>query len=52
LVSDIKGETWISLFENRMLRRIFGPKMDGVMEECRKLHNKELRVSLLFGKYN
>jgi hypothetical protein len=25
-----------------MLRRIFGPKRDEVMEEWRKLHNKEL----------
>ena len=25
-----------------MLRRIFGPKGDGVTTECRKLHNEEL----------
>jgi hypothetical protein len=30
------------LFENRVLRRVFGPKRDEVMEEWRKLHNKEL----------
>jgi hypothetical protein len=29
------------VFENRVLRRIFGPKRDGVME-WRKLHNEEL----------
>ena len=29
-------------FENRMLRRIFGPKMDKVTGEWRKLHNGEL----------
>jgi hypothetical protein len=29
-------------FENRVLRRIFGPKRDGVTEGCRKLHNEEL----------
>jgi hypothetical protein len=29
------------VFENRMLRRIFGPKKDGVMGGWRKLHNKE-----------
>ena len=28
--------------ENRVLRRIFGPKRDGVTEEWRKLHNEEL----------
>jgi hypothetical protein len=29
-------------FENRVLRRIFGPKRDGVMGGWRKLHNEEL----------
>jgi hypothetical protein len=31
------------VFENRVLRRIFGPKKDEVMGEWRKLHNEELR---------
>jgi hypothetical protein len=31
------------VFENRVLRRIFGPKRDEVTGEWRKLHNKELR---------
>jgi hypothetical protein len=31
------------VFENRMLRRIFGLKRNEVMGEWRKLHNKELR---------
>jgi hypothetical protein len=30
------------VFENRVLRRIFGPKRDGVTEGWRKLHNEEL----------
>jgi hypothetical protein len=30
------------VFENRVLRRIFGPKRDEVMGEGRKLHTKEL----------
>jgi hypothetical protein len=30
------------VFENRVLRRIFGPKMDEVTGEWRKLHNGEL----------
>jgi hypothetical protein len=30
------------MFENRMVRRIFGPKGDEVMGEWRKLHNGEL----------
>jgi hypothetical protein len=32
----------IRVFENRVLRRIFGPKRDEVTGEWRKLHNKEL----------
>jgi hypothetical protein len=31
------------MLENRVLRRIFGPKRDEVMGEWRKLHNEELR---------
>jgi hypothetical protein len=31
------------MFENSVLRRIFGPKRDEVTEEWRKLHNEELR---------
>jgi hypothetical protein len=30
------------VFENRALRRIFGPKRDEVTGEWRKLHNREL----------
>jgi hypothetical protein len=30
------------VFENRVLRRIFGPKRDGLTGEWRKLHNEEL----------
>ena len=30
------------MFENRVLRRIFGPKGDEVTGEWRKLHNEEL----------
>jgi len=30
------------VFENRLLRRIFGPKRDEVTGEFRKLHNEEL----------
>jgi hypothetical protein len=30
------------MFENRVLRRIFGPKKDEVMGEWRNLHNEEL----------
>jgi hypothetical protein len=30
------------VFENRVLRRIFGPKRNEVTGEWRKLHNEEL----------
>ena len=30
------------MFENRVLRRMFGPKRDGVTGEWRKLYNEEL----------
>ena len=30
------------MFENRVLRRVFGPKADEVKWEWRKLHNEEL----------
>jgi len=44
-------ETWsltmrekrrLRVFENRVLRRVFGPKRDEVTEELRKLHDEEL----------
>ena len=31
------------MFENRVLRTVFGPKRDEVTGEWRKLHNEELR---------
>jgi hypothetical protein len=30
------------MFENRVLRKIFGPKRDEVTGEWRRLHNEEL----------
>jgi hypothetical protein len=38
------------VFENRVLRRISGPKGDEVTGGWRKLHKDELHV--LFAKYN
>jgi hypothetical protein len=34
----------LRVFENRVLRRIFGPKRDEVTGGWRKLHNEELHV--------
>ena len=38
----LREECRLRVFENRVLRRIFGPKMDEVTVEWRKLHNEEL----------
>ena len=35
-------ECRLTVFESRVLRRIFGPERDEVMREWRKLHNEEL----------
>jgi hypothetical protein len=38
----MRKECRLRVFENRVLRRIFGPKMDKVTGEWRKPNNKEL----------
>jgi hypothetical protein len=38
----LREEQRLRVFENRVLRRIFGPKRDEVTGEWRKLHNEEL----------
>ena len=38
----LREENRLSVFENRMLRRIFGHKRDEVIEEWGKLYNEEL----------
>jgi hypothetical protein len=35
-------ECRLRVFEDRVLRRIFGPRRNEVTGECRKLHNEEL----------
>ena len=42
LVAGIEGGTRLRVFENRALRRIFGPKRNEVTREWRKLQNQEL----------
>jgi hypothetical protein len=41
LVGQSKGRTW-RVCENRVLKRIFGPKREEVAGDCRRLHNEEL----------
>jgi hypothetical protein len=38
----LEEEFRLRVFENRVLRRIFGPKRDEVTWQWRRLHNKEL----------
>jgi hypothetical protein len=39
----LREERRLRVFENRVLRKIFGPKRDEVTGGWRKLHNEELR---------
>ena len=38
----LREERRLRVFENRVLRRIFGPKGDEVTREWRTLHNEDL----------
>jgi hypothetical protein len=47
----LREEHGLRVFVNRVLRRIFGPKRDGVTGEWRKLHNEELPYFIFVPKY-
>jgi len=40
----LREERRLRVFENRVLRRVFGPKRDNVTGEWRKLHNEEFNL--------
>jgi hypothetical protein len=42
LSSILRKECRLRVFENRVLRRIFGSKRDNITGKCRRLHNEEL----------
>jgi len=42
----LREERKLKVFENRVLRRIFGPRRDEVMGEWSRLHNEELNELL------
>jgi hypothetical protein len=42
LINALREEHRLGMFENRVLRRIFGPQRDQVTGQWRKLHNEEL----------
>ena len=52
----LREEHRLRVFENRVLRRILGPKNNEVTGEWRKLHNEELVLctphQILFGRSN
>ena len=51
----LREERRLRTFENRLLRRIFGPMRDEVTGEWRKLYNEELNdlyCSILFKRSN
>jgi hypothetical protein len=39
----LREDQGLRVFENRVLRKIFGPKRDEVTGGLRKLHNEEVR---------
>jgi hypothetical protein len=41
-IFTLREEHKLRVFENRVLRRIFGPKRDGVTGEWRRLHIEKL----------
>jgi hypothetical protein len=47
----LREEHRMRVFENRVLRRIFGSKRGEIMGDWRKLHNEEL-CNVLLTKYN
>jgi hypothetical protein len=48
----LREECRLRVFENKVLRRLFGPKRDEVTGERRRLHNKEFLCSVLLTKYH
>ena len=47
----IRGKLRLRLFENRVLRRIFGPNKNEITGDWRKLHNEKLNDVLLTKYY-
>ena len=44
MVADIERGKEVRVFENMVLRRIFGPRRDEVTGEWRRLYNEELMI--------
>jgi hypothetical protein len=48
----LREERKLRVSENRVLRRMFGPKRDEVTGEWRRLHNEELMICTLITYYS
>jgi hypothetical protein len=48
----LREERRLRVYENRVLRRIFGPKKDQLTRVCKKLHKEELSDPILLTKYH
>jgi hypothetical protein len=42
MIIAVREEHKLSVIENRVQGRIFGPKREGLVGGCRRLHNEEL----------
>jgi len=42
--SSLADEHKLRVFENKVLRKIYGPKRNGMTGEWRRLHNEELNT--------
>ena len=40
----LREERRLRVFENKVLRRIFGPRRDEVTRDWRRLHNEEINI--------
>jgi len=47
----LREERKLRVFENRVLRRIFGPRRDEATGEWRRLHNEELNDLYYLNQY-
>jgi hypothetical protein len=45
----LREEHRVTVYENRVIRRIFGPKRDEITGEWRKLYNEELIIKYYGG---
>ena len=47
----LREERKLRVFENKVFKRIFGPRRDEVTGDWRRLHNEEINVFVLLTQY-